>query len=40
MVDQFKVKMFKITLYVVGVIVIFLVGFGFGQIGHGSKQKR
>lgn len=39
MVDQFKVKMFKITLYVVGVIVIFLVGFGFGQIGHGSKQK-
>lgn len=39
MVDQFKVKMFKITLYVVGVIVIFLVGFGFGQIGHDSKQK-
>lgn len=39
MVDQFKVKMFKVTIYIVGAIVVFLIGLGFGQIGQTPKNK-
>ena len=39
MVDQFKVKMFKGIICIIGIIVVFLIGFGFGQIGQTPKNK-
>lgn len=33
MIDEFKVTFFKRAMMIVGIIVIFLIGLGFGSMG-------